>query len=258
MARLFDDAQNEYFEYAGAVVSAAPFTVAVWARPDSNANNHTVFCIGNSAISDNHYLLYLRDAPDDDLRVITFNDVIQGAANTTNTYTVNNWHHCILIEATVGDRRTVILDGDFANKGTDFNNVLSLTLNRTTIGARVEERYDLFASGRIAWPAVWSAVLTDAELASLAAGAYPPTIRPASLVSFWPLGGFDTNETDGGTARDIWGGFDLTAFSNATGPGIADHPGGLIYPASPLIFPAAVVAAVGNRRRRMILLRAGA
>lgn len=231
MARLFDDAQNEYLEYAGAVRTASPFTVAAWVRPDSTAVNHCIFCIGDDNVDNHFYVLYLRDDPDIDLRLLVQAGGASSTAATTNKYTANNWHHCVQIER-APNSRTVVLDADFANEGNDAIERLP-SVDTTSIGARVENGHDLYASGRIAWPAIWNVALSDEEVASLAAGTHPTRIRPADLVAFWPLGGLD-GEHD----RDIWGGYDMTAVN---GPTWTDHPGGLVYPAAPqLVIPSAV------------------
>ena len=45
---LLDDGSTEYCERSGAVVSAAPMTVSLWARLDDAAVNHCLFSIGNT------------------------------------------------------------------------------------------------------------------------------------------------------------------------------------------------------------------
>jgi hypothetical protein len=64
-----------------------------------------------------------------------------------------------------------------------------------------------------------------------------PRFFPLGRLAHWPMGGFDTHETDGGIASDITGDFDMAAFSDAVGPGVSDHPGGLIYPSPGLFVP---------------------
>ena len=209
---LFDDAQNEYLERASAVLSAAPFTLAAWAKPDTDAVNHCVMCIGHSSIADRHYMSYLTDTPDDTLRLISIYGGSSSAVATTNTYTVGSWNHCCHIEAGTTSR-SVILNGDIANKGTDTTSVASPSgIDRTSVGVRDEGgAYDLPFSGNIAWPAIWDVVLTNAEVRQLARGVRPTKIRPQNLVSFWPL----QNDTQ---LRDVVGGFDLTGYSDASGP----------------------------------------
>lgn len=242
MARLFDDAQSEYLSISQAVLGAWPMTMSSWAKTDDDTLLTTVIGTTVSGSLVNRISLFFRGDAGDTLEY-QLRDNVGGSVNlSAGTFTQGTWHHSCSRTAGNTDHK-VFFDGA-TTASSSSSVVFPVGLNRTTIGFTEWLDASKFPfSGRIAWPAIWDAALTDDEIASLAAGAYPPTIRPASLVSFWPLGGFDTNETDGGTARDIWGGFDLTAFSDATGPGIADHPGGLIYPSSPLIFPAVAAAA---------------
>jgi hypothetical protein len=146
----------------------------------------------------------------------------------------------------VNDRR-VWIDG--GSKGTD-STVVNAMINhdRTALGrAGDDPSPGGYLSGQMAFAGFWDlssypgATNSDKGdywethvLPGLAAR-WSALSFPLGLAAFYPLGGFDTEETDGGTARDIWGGFDLTAFSDATGPGIADHPGGLIYPSQPMV-----------------------
>jgi hypothetical protein len=54
----------------------------------------------------------------------------------------------------------------------------------------------LFNNGQLADFAIWSVLLTAAEASALAKGARPNTIRSASLVNWWPLGGIQSPEPD--------------------------------------------------------------
>jgi len=88
--------------------------------------------------------------------------------------------------------------------GTDVNRVSAGCIDR---GTPV-----LFLNGSIAEAAIWNAALTDAEIASLAAGFTPDQIRPQSLQFYAPL------------VRDlvdVRGGRTITNVNSAT---VATHP----------------------------------
>jgi hypothetical protein len=51
-------------------------------------------------------------------------------------------------------------------------------------------------NGYMADMAVWSTVLSGTELAALANGARPSTIRPTLLLGWWPMGGYQSPEPD--------------------------------------------------------------
>jgi hypothetical protein len=242
MARAFDAAQDETLVVDEAVVSTTGFvaTMAIWANVTSaTASQHLMVESIYNGTGAFHSMYIINGT----VRVFSWNGGVGGgshiaeAITTGNNYTANNWFHgCGVFAAS--DSRAVYIHG--ANKGTSSDDSFFGGATHTAVGTLYRnDNPAAHVTGKLAWPAIWNVALTDAEVASLAAGAYPPTIRPGSLVSFWPLGGFDTHETDGGIARDIWGGFDMAALSDATGPGVSDHPGGLIYPGMPAMVPAA-------------------
>jgi hypothetical protein len=238
MARLFDDAQNEYLEIDSAVVGSVPLTMACKFYSDSLTASQMLMNLVDKDV-DNDSLAYLAargNEAGDPLTAYSIGPT--AAAKTGVAYAINTWQHACGVWAADNDRRVYLNGGNKATNGTSSP---GHTPNRTSLGRNGDSTPSSYLSGRLAWAAIWNVALTDAEVAALAAGARPPSIRPGNLVSFWSLGGFDTEETDGGTARDIWGGFDLAAGSDAVGPGIEDHPGGLIYPSQPM----AVLAAGG-------------
>lgn len=236
MARLFDDAQNEYLEVTAAVVSTVPFTMACWFWSDSIALDQTLTSIADTAGTSNYFRMVAAGGVGGDPIRAQCADGTTRTAQTSTGWSVNKWYHACSVFAAADDRR-VYLDG--GGKGTDANSATPAGLDVTTLGILKRSTLIHYHSGRIALATIWGAALTDGEVASLAAGWHPTVIRPDALVACWPLGGFDTNETDGGTAPDIWGGYDLTAFSDTTGPGIANHPGGLIYPTGAMVLPGA-------------------
>jgi len=92
--------------------------------------------------------------------------------------------------------------GTFVDYGTRFN-----------IGTRYYDaarQYD----GWIGYPALWSSVLSAADVASLAAGVPPELVRPDVLVSHWRLWSGDND-------IDWWGSYDLT---DSGSPAYTDDP----------------------------------
>ena len=106
--------------------------------------------------------------------------------------------------------------------GTIQATTANLAAANLTIGISTDEGV---ATGNIAEVALWSAALSDAEIASLAKGFSPLFIRPESLIDYWPLIGRFSPEID------VVGGMNGTLNS---APGAAAHPG-ILYPASPFI-----------------------
>ncbi len=225
MARFFEVGEAEYLHVASGVVTSAPWTMFVWMYPLAAWTSAIEIA---SATQGNAFWRLTFDATAATIRT-KVSGSSSSAATTANSVSLNSWQSVAARGTTT--LREVVLAGDFGNKGSDATTKTPGSIASTRVGI---VDFPIYMNGSIAWPAVWNALLTDAEIQSLNARAYPPKIRPESLVSFWPLGGFDTHEIDGGVARDIWGGLDLMAASDATGPGVADHPGGLIYPTTAL------------------------
>jgi hypothetical protein len=84
--------------------------------------------------------------------------------------------------------------------------------NKIGIGALNRLTPAAYFDGKVAEAAIWSAALTDAEVASLGKGVSPRLIRPQSLVFYAPLIR---------NLVDVRGGRTLTNNNTAT---VATHP----------------------------------
>lgn len=251
MARLFDDAQNEHLSYNGVVFELLPLAVACWFQTDSASLYQTLFSVSDASSNRYHALMAAGGATGDPIWARTYSGSGTNAA-TSIGYSTNTWHHACGIWVAAADRRAFI---DGGSKGTNATSKSPSNLDKTSLGHLYYNGGELwYLSGQLAEAAIWDLSgypgATDSDkadyweervLLGLAAG-WSPRKFPLGLVAHHPIGGLDTEETDGGTARDIWGGYDMTAYSDATGPGVADHAGGLIYPSGPLVFPAAAAA----------------
>jgi hypothetical protein len=168
---------------------------------------------------------------------------VNSDAKTTAGYSANTWHHACGVEYS-SNSRAAFLDG--GNKGT--NAVLSTPagLDTTSIGVALRAGGPIgYLDGMVAEVAIWSAALTDAEVAILALGYLPLAVRPQSLVAYWRL----IRDTD----EDIVGGYSLTAVN---GPSIGAHCR-VIESAPPTLGMLAVADGTGptvDRRSRLPLL----
>ncbi len=239
MARLFDDASNEYLLASGTTlgISDYPFTMAAWFNSDT-AVKQTVIGFGDAdAVA--YHRLYLRDPSDLNVWAYSRNPTHGGRFAVTSTqWSTATWHHaCAVFTAT--NNRAVFLDG--GGKGTNAVQCDFDAVDQTGIGANVDSSVGDKMSGSIAEVAVWNVALTDAEVAILAAGYSPLFVRPQNLVAYWPL-------IRGLT--DPVGGYDMTA----SGTVVSVHPR-IIRPA-PMPYYGITIPAVGGgivvlRRRRM-------
>ena len=211
MARNFNSVNPDFLR-GSAVVTAAPFSVSVWARCTDESNDRGVWYIGRSGSTNDFWAMRFNDTGSG--HTIRYRVSNGGATNveTAATWTLNEWHHIGVVEAASDDRR-LYLDG-----GNKVTNSTSRTPNggidRTSVGRFDDVTPDNNYDGDIAHFAVWNVALTDAEMATLAAGISPLRVRRGALIAYWPLGGQSPEP-------DIVGGLGLTL--NGT-PAQAEEP----------------------------------
>jgi len=207
VAVLFDDASSEYLEYAAALVSEPPLTMASWFRAQSDSVGSVLVCISKPESFNTYYALHFAgELTGDPVIAVTRCEGSPKYATTTTGYTVDTWHHACGVWAATDDRRAYI---DGGSRGVEHTPASPTGLSATAIGRLTRSTPSNYMNGDIACPAVWDAALTDDEVAALATGIWPPLIRPESLVAFWPL--YNVNDM-----RDIKGGYNLTAYNTPT------------------------------------------
>lgn len=160
--------------------------------------------------------------------------------STTTGYSINTWHHCVALRE-AGDNSAFI---DGGSQGTPATTTGLTGVDRIGIGCMPYNGTNNFImTGRVAWPAMWDVALTDGEIAALAAGASPLTIRPKNLIWFVPLIGTS------GNVVDIIGGTTLTEQST---PGAAEAPPVFLGGAWPANYtPAAGGGATGTSTQNL-------
>ena len=214
MARQFDDGSTQYLAVDSAVVQSKPFTMACWFNCDDDSTTHTLMWVGHNSYTNYFCNMGIRGTADSNI-IRAFQHWYGNGngmvADTTAGYTENTWHHACAVFAADDDLH-VFLDG--GNKGEDTTDVGDTSQHTgTAIGYNNDSTPSDPMSGAIAEAAFWNVALTDAEVASLAAGVSPLLVRPAGLIAYWPL----IRDTD----KDQLGGYHMTP---ANSPTIATHP----------------------------------
>jgi len=238
MARLFDDAQSEYLKAASIGVSSLPYSMAAWIYPDDVSIGGYILSIGDSSNEQNYAgIAFSGNLAGDPVTALsrdsaTLPSYAQSTAGAGGV--ANTWYHAAGVFAALNSRAAYFNGG---SKGTNSTTRIPTGLDSTFVSSAARSTPATFFSGRVAEVGLWNAALTDAEVASLAAGLCPLLVRPDALVGYWPLGGvYDADSGD----HDVAGAAPLTAYNT---PSTADHPGGILYPASIGLFPAAGAAA---------------
>jgi hypothetical protein len=226
MARQYSRASSQYSTVASAVVSAMPFTVSARFYPTTLAAASGEFysIVTIAAAGENAMLIVGEDASAFKIRAQVSPSTAPTATGfpwSTNTLTVNTWHHCALTASTTN--RDVWLNGTKTGNTEVIGNFS--TLAETTVGGFKAGATNVHnISGRVAEVGIWDVVLTDDELLALSKGVSPLLIRPTSLKAYWPM--LDSAAPD----VDRWNaGYNLTPVNSPT---MADHPL-VFYPAGP-------------------------
>lgn len=204
MARSLASASSQYVERTTFPQAALPCTIAAWFRVTS---------IGGS--------LFQRVATWSDLSTanvaasIIVNFPLDGSvSNQVNPpnqlpsksgVTANTWHHACSVSETTAAR--IYLDG-VAGGDVTYSTPTFGTATYFTLGKVSSVQY---LDGAVAHVAVWNVSLNAAEAAALAAGVSPLLVRPASLIAYYPLGGFH-----GDNDNDLVGGYHLTPYNSPT------------------------------------------
>ena len=235
MARDFDEGTSQYLSNANAVVGAAPLTVCAWFNVSSTDVDRRIFSIDDDGNPGEQFSLRLHSTAT--LRCQAWDGAADCQAQATLGYSANTWQHGLGTITRSGGDYTCNIWLDGANFGTYTNTLDVLAVTDTHIGATRPSVAGQYMDGYLAEVAVWNVELTAADAAILATGLSPLTVRPQSLVAYWPLIGRTSPEID------IVGGYDMTL--NAA-PTIAAHPP-VMYPASPMMVhaPSAFIPVTG-------------
>jgi hypothetical protein len=223
MSRVFSSASSQYLS-RNAAIASIPCTFSAWYRPTTTVDGH-VLAICSTAQSTTNYLAL---QPWSDGYVYATQRYADSSATAKSGVTLSNgvWYHLAGV-FTSTTSRTVFVDGSGVTNTTsktDPSSVLSVTLIGSVYWDSTND-YRYFANGQIAEVAVWSVALAASEIAALAKAHSPLKIRPASLVAYYPLGGFF-----GASDADRWK--SRRDLSPQASPSWATHPRVIQYGAA--------------------------
>lgn len=221
MARTFDGATTR-LATTTTPVTAVPFTLAAWARPDDTISDSILGLRDTSASNDRFYIAHGVGTNPSRAVVGWIVGASPSTIETTTSLANNTWGHICGVFASSTSRTVYLNGGGSASSGASSSPSAFETIQIGANGVGL----GLF-QGLIAEAAIWNAALTAAEVAILAKGFCPLLVRPESLVFYAPLLGNDSPELD------LSGGLSI----NVTGsPAKAAHPR-VYMPAYPLYVP---------------------
>lgn len=225
MARVFATASTQYLTVASASVTTHPICISVRFTVAATGVNNALFTIDDGT-NNNIFFMYMTTT-----NALRFSATAGGG--TTNlsggSLTTGTLYHGFAVARSATDRQ-LWLDG--TSLGTSATSRDPTGFNRMRIGwIPVGPSY---GNGNISEVALWNMSDPSAgEITALWKGADPRTIRPASLLNYWPILGNNDPEPDwvGGAAMSL-----------VNGPTKIEHPR-VVRRARPLITTKAAAAA---------------
>lgn len=186
MARTFSSGGFNYLSSgAGALLTAAPMTMAAWVKPATHNATNDILSISDATV--NLHAFVLRQSSTGSIQAVT--DASGTLSNSASAGTVSNgtWAHAAAVFASASSR-TAYLNGTAATADTTALTPTAGSLGLTLIGAIFGGPQN-FYNGDIAEVALWNVALTAADVAVLALGVSPLLVRPDALVSYSVLDG---------------------------------------------------------------------
>jgi hypothetical protein len=176
------------------VPSGVPLTIAGWIKPANiTAVAGVCACVDPTLNTRWTYLAARGDVGGDPIQAMHRGDTLQTDAESTTGYSASTWQHAAAV-FTSSTSRAAYLDG--ASKGTDTANPgTSTPWSKVSVGYLDIQAGDFdWFNGDIGSLGIWTIALSDADVASLAAGTNPLDIEAASLWAYW----FDPDEASPG------------------------------------------------------------
>ncbi len=228
------DGSTGYLKNSSISPGSYPFTLFIrmyWSSLGSIRER--LYHIAHSSIGANFALVDITGTGDTPASVLQFrlrSNINPGFFNASNTVSAGSWQTAVCIAAASNDRRCV-LNGDWANSGTQTSSMNFPSLNFTSIGYDDASSND-HVTCRMAEAGISSTAWTQGMVEAYDAGVSAEIIDPAARII--PIWGNDSPEPDNkGTDWTVNGTLNQ-----------ADHAP-IIFPTRHLVFPAAA-AAPGN------------
>jgi len=177
---------SAYLRTSSPPVTAAPLTMACWFWLNDLSGTYALMSLTRDSVQiDGFRLLAEGSTAGSPLRADTVVAGIASVARTSTSLSSGQWMHAAGVFASTTSRR-VLLNGGGANTETTSSTPSGIVV--LDLGARSNAgTIGLYLPGRMAEVGVWSAALTDDEIASLARGVSPLLVRPSALVFYAPL-----------------------------------------------------------------------
>jgi hypothetical protein len=178
------DGVDDYIETSGPNITSGGFSFSAWVKTSDTVNNQVIWN-GIDSTTAKSFVRITGTA----LRVKII-DGSGGSNNIDNTVTTadGNWHHIAFTTdgLTTTNGVIVYVDGqELAVKGT-LSNAGFASTTKNQIGSYATNTWNF--NGNIDEVAMWSSVLTQAQIAQVYNNGYPGDLTSLSPISWWRLG----------------------------------------------------------------------
>jgi len=191
MSRNFDDTDDYIGDGSNTLVSALPFTISMWFRPESTTTEglQVLFYHGGATDSYSAQMQLSTSGPDrKKIRWVSKDNGTLAIAQTTTQVDDNVWYHVAASEISTTSRK-ILLSGGGKGTNTTSSDMFGSSHDRFSFGAANLSTPSRFYDGDIAHAAVWDIELTDDDIISLANGMCPLRLSADNLIFYMPLGG---------------------------------------------------------------------
>lgn len=184
MARTFSGT-SQYLSKSSDISGGYPCSFAAWINVANITGSKGIFGI-NLLTGANGPCLYTAGA------TIIADIGGVGAATTVATISAGTWFHVGGVFASLTSR-SVYLSG-----GNKVSNATSLSWGSPTASliGDVYQSGHFPMNGAMAWAGIWKAILSDADLVCLAAGAHPTLVQRGTLIACLDMTGGNSPEPD--------------------------------------------------------------
>jgi len=193
------DGSADHWKLPSAVVTAYPFSVSIWFKPNDGQPAAIPVLWSESDEASTAHNWHVRIETNGEASAVSKDSGVVSIAQTTNALDdgASGWHHILAVFASATDRE-IYLDGDAANSGTNTTSSTPSNLDNTIIGG-LESGSGAgdFFGGNIGRVDLWTSAPTsgstrDDIASNLARGDDPATAFGSSPANTW----FDQS-TDG-------------------------------------------------------------
>lgn len=211
MARDFNGSSQKLSRTDACGFAGYPISMACWFKPDNTTVTHGLVLLGSSVTSQNYVGLWAAGTTSGDPVQMVHDDISAGTvSNPTTGFSSGVWQHAGGV--LTSSRLRAWLNGV---PGTDKSHSLTWpSVNRTGLGVLERGTPAVYLDGGLAEAAIWNVELDTSDFLALSKGVSPLLVRPAGLVTYWPVVGTDSDEDD------AVGGYTLTV----TGATKVAHP----------------------------------